>query len=87
MDEPPLLLVQTTPQAETRVTPGPILVLVRGVVEKGATVKIQGDAVEVKQDGTFAGHAFVSPGTQAVVIEAESAGNSKQIRRHFVVRE
>lgn len=86
MDEHPLILVQTTPKAETEVVPGPILILVRGVVEKGATVKIQGEEAKIKPDGTFAGHAFVSPGRQEIIIEAETEGNKKQISRHFTVK-
>ncbi|MBD3181407.1 DUF4091 domain-containing protein [Candidatus Poribacteria bacterium] len=87
LDQRPLILVQTTPQAETKVYPGPILVLVRGVAEKGTAVKIQGISVEVKPDGTFAGHAFVSPGREDVIIEAELEGSKKQILRHFQVIE
>jgi len=86
IDEHPLILVQTTPQAETEVVPGPILILVRGVVEKGAAVRIQGEEAEVRSHGIFAGHAFVSLDKQEVVIEAEMEGNKKQIRRHFAVR-
>ena len=85
-DKHPLLLVKTTPQAETEVVPGPIVILVRGVVEQGTTVKIQGEETKVKPDGTFAGHAFVSPDKPDVIIEAELEGNRKQIRRHFVVK-
>ena len=72
-------------EAETKVFPGPILILVRGVVERGASVKIEGNEIEVNPDGTFAGHAFVSPGHQEVTIEAEMNGSVKKIRRHFSV--
>ncbi|MBM3236835.1 DUF4091 domain-containing protein [Candidatus Poribacteria bacterium] len=82
----PLLLVKTTPPAETEVVNGPILILVRGVVEKGATVKIQGEEAKVEPDGTFAGHAFISFDRPDVIIEAALNGQRKQIRRHFVVR-
>ena len=77
--------MQTTPQSQKEVIPGPILILVRGFVEKGATVKIQGEEARVRPDGTFAGHAFVSPGRSEVIIEAEIKGDGKQIGRNFVV--
>jgi hypothetical protein len=86
MDQHPLILVQTTPQAEMEVEPGPILILVRGVVEKGTTVKVQGEEVRIKADGTFAAHAFVSPGKEEVIVEAEIGADRKLIRRHFAVR-
>ena len=68
MDQHPLILVQTTPQAEMEVEPGPILILVRGIVEKGATVRVQGEEARIKADGTFAAHAFVSPGNTGAVM-------------------
>lgn len=86
IDKSPLVLVKTTPKAETEVVSGPILILVRGVVEKGASVRIQNVDIEVNSDGTFAGHAFVSGGTPNVAIEVELAGKKKQIIRHFHVK-
>jgi hypothetical protein len=87
MDQHPLILVQTTPQAEMEVEPGPILILVRGVVEKGATVRVQGEEARIKVDGTFAAHVFVSPGKEEIIVEAEIGADKKLIRRHFVVRD
>ena len=87
MDQHPLILVQTTPQAEMEVEPGPILILVRGIVEKGATVRVQGEEARIKADGTFAAHAFVSPGREEIIVEAEIGADKKLIRRHFVVKD
>lgn len=82
----PLILVKTTPQAETKLFTGPVLVLIRGVVESGATVRIQGKEVKVKPDGTFAEHAFVDRHSQDIIIECELNGNKKSIVKHFSVQ-
>ncbi|MBM3213151.1 DUF4091 domain-containing protein [Candidatus Poribacteria bacterium] len=86
IDKSPLILLKTTPQAEMEVVSGPILILVRGIVEKGATIKIQGVNTKVKSDGTFAGHCFISEKSPNIIIEAEIEGKKKQVIRHFNVR-
>jgi len=86
VDRSPLVLVNTTPQAETEVVPGPILILVRGVAEKGATIKIQGVETKIKSNGTFAGHAFVSEKSPDVTVEVKMEGKKKQVIRYFNVK-
>jgi len=84
IDKAPIILIQTTPQAETQLISGPILILIRGITEGGVKVKIQGTEVNVKPDGTFAGHAFIQPGSPDIIIEAELNGNTRRILRHFI---
>lgn len=86
IDQSPLVLVKTTPQAETEVVSGPILILVRGIAEKGSSVKIQGVNMKADQNGAFAGHAFVYEKNPNVIIDVELNGKKKQIIRHFNVK-
>lgn len=86
IDQSPLVLIKTTPQAETEVVPGPILILIRGVAEVGSTVKIHDGKVKTNPDGTFVAHAFVWENSQNITIEVEKDGKKKQIIRHFRVK-
>jgi len=86
MDKHPLILVQTSPRAETEVVPGPILVLIRGVAEKGTKIRIGKENAVLKDNGSFAGHAFVSPGETEIIIEAEIDGKKKMLHRNFAVK-
>ncbi|MGQ9610456.1 MAG: glycoside hydrolase domain-containing protein [bacterium] len=86
IDQSPLVLLKTTPQAETEVVSGPILILIRGIAEEGSTMKMQGGKIVTNTDGTFFGHAFVWEGSPNVIIEIEKGGKKKQIVRHFKVR-
>jgi len=86
LDQSPLILVKTTPQAETEVVSGPILILVRGIAEKGASIKINGVNIKTDPDGIFFGHAFVYDKNPNVVVEVELNGKKKQIVRHFNVK-
>jgi len=81
LDQPPLLLVQTEPPDGTTVVEGPIAIEVRGLVEPGATVKVNGRAIAVSENGTFACRS----GPQ-VRIEAEREGKKKTTVRSFPVR-
>ena len=86
LDQSPLVLVKTTPQAETEVASGPILILVRGIAEKGSSIKINGVNIKTDPDGTFFGHAFVYDKNPNVIVEVELNGKKKQIVRHFNVK-
>lgn len=86
IDQSPLVLLKTTPQAEMEVVPGPILILIRGVAERGSIVRIQDGRIITNKDGTFFGHAFVSEGSPNVIVEVEKDGKKKQVVRHFKVR-
>ncbi len=85
IDQSPLVLLMTTPQAETKVVPGPILILIKGVAERGSIIKLQGGEINLEPDGTFFGHAFVWEGSPNITIEIEKNGKKKQIIRHFNV--
>ena len=81
LDRAPLLVVQTEPPDGMTVVEGPIVIEIRGITEPGATVKVNGRAVNVAADGTFlcrAGHQ--------IRIEAERDGKKKTAIRSFPVR-
>lgn len=81
LGQEPGLLVQTDPAENVTLVEGPIAVEVRGVTVPGATVKVNGAAVEVGADGAFAART----GAQ-VRIEAEHGGMKKTVVRTFKVR-
>jgi hypothetical protein len=80
-DQPPLLVVQTEPPDGATVVEGPISVEIRGITEPGAAVKVNGRAVEVSADGTFAAR-----GGGQLRVEAEQDGKQKTAVRSFTVR-
>ncbi len=86
IDLPPLGVVATSPPAETELVPGPIVVEVYGVVEKGAEVSVDGRKVEIKPDGRFAARVSPRPQRDTVEIIVEHNGNKKILRRHFRVK-
>lgn len=81
LDEAPLCLVQTEPPEGTMLVNGPVFVEVYGVVEPGATVKVDGQAVSVLPD-----HTFACRSSQNVRVEIERDGKKKTIVRAFSVR-
>ena len=64
-----------------RLVPGPITVEVFGVVEKGATVKVNNRAVAVADDGSFARTVSIGPGNTSVAVEAAREGKKKTVRK------
>jgi hypothetical protein len=87
--EPPLLMVATKPMAETRLIPGPISLELFGAVEKGASVKINGGAAKVADDGSFARNVWLGtpgPSTATITVEVEREGKKKVAARKFCVR-
>jgi hypothetical protein len=83
---PPLAVVATAPPAESELVPGPIVVEVYGVVEKGATVRVPGEAVQVKPDGRFTARATLAPRRDTIEVVVDRDGRAKTFRRHFSVR-
>lgn len=86
IDTPPLALVATAPPAGSELIPGPIVVEIDGVVEKGAAVKTAGGAVNVKPDGRFLARTSLSPRRYTIEITIEHNGRTKTLRRRFRVR-
>ncbi|MDH7570570.1 MAG: DUF4091 domain-containing protein, partial [Armatimonadota bacterium] len=84
-EKPPLLLVKTNPPGGSELVPGPIVVLLSGVVQRGAVVRVNGSAVPVDGAGRFEWAG--APGRDGtVVVEAALDGQSKRVVRHFRVR-
>lgn len=77
----PLALVETEPMEGSTLLEGPIAVEIRGIVEPGATVKINGRAVQLEPDGTFLDRQGAG-----VRIEVEHGGKKKTIVRNFKTR-
>jgi Domain of unknown function (DUF4091) len=78
----PLLYVQTEPPEGTAVPAGLRLINVRGVVDPGATVKIDGRLTpEVQPDGTFLAACFLSGPT--ITVEATKSGATRKVTRTF----
>jgi hypothetical protein len=77
----PALVVQTDPPENATLIEGPIAVEVRGVTVPGATVKVNGNRVEVQADGSFSARTGAE-----IRIEAEHAGKKKTAVRSFRVR-
>jgi len=82
LTQSPLLYVQTEPQEGATIPSGPRLIQVRGVMEPGASVKINGAAVQGRTaDGVFAGACFLS--NPDVTIEVSKAGKTRKVLRTF----
>jgi len=62
------------------------VVEVRGVCEPGATVTVNGRALETGDDGRFACTASPSGATGEITIEAQLDGKKKVTARRFQVR-
>jgi hypothetical protein len=82
LDQSPFCLIQTEPPEGTTLINGPLNSEVYGLVEPGATVKINGKPIMVSTDHTFA--CPVWPNKFRVEIEHE--GKQKTISREFSVR-
>ncbi len=81
LDREPLLLVETEPSAGSTMFSGSIRVDVRGATVPGAVVKVNGKAVEVRDDGTFVCYTWPN-----VRVEVEHDGKKKTTVRRFHVR-
>ena len=65
---------------------GPIAVEVRGMVQPGTTVKVNGRQIEVRPDGTFACGSRPSGENDEITIEAERDGSKQVAIRRFNLR-
>jgi hypothetical protein len=83
--ESPLLMVETKPTDGTRLVPGPNTVEVFGVVEKGATVKVNNRAVPVADDGSFSCTPWLGSTKATITVEATREGK-KTTARNFRLR-
>ncbi len=81
LGQEPAVLVETEPMDGSTVLDGPIAIEVRGVVEPGTTVKLDGKSIEVRPDGSFVGRTY-----SQLRIEVERGGEKKTLQRSFVVR-
>jgi transcriptional regulator with XRE-family HTH domain len=63
-------LVITTPAANTKVVPG--LVKIEGSTEKGATLSINGQPVDIEQDGHFSTQLQVGPEQSELLFKVQS---------------
>ncbi|MGQ9582388.1 MAG: right-handed parallel beta-helix repeat-containing protein [Thermoplasmatota archaeon] len=68
----------TEPRNGLRVSRGNLTV--RGVVEPGATVTINGNSVSVRSDGTFTSEVLLNKGPNTIVVSVrDRAGNTAQV--------
>jgi len=86
LDQSPLMLTETEPPAGATLVDGPIAVEVRGVVEQGTKVKVNGRSIEVRPDGRFACIGHPRGEESEISIEAEREGTKKLTVRSFHVK-
>ena len=85
LEENPLLLVQTSPADNSTVPNGPRFVLVRGLVNPGATVTLNGEKVEnVLPSGYFYAYHFLKEENPVVTVTTEYRGEKRSASRKFV---
>jgi len=84
VDTPPLAIVETYPREGGDLIPGPVVVEVRGAVEKGAKVKVDGKEVQVR-DGKFIATSSDAWKEGKVSVEISKGNYSKVIDRYFTV--
>ncbi|HID08402.1 MAG TPA: DUF4091 domain-containing protein [Armatimonadetes bacterium] len=86
MEQRPLIIWETVPSAETVLVPAPIVVVVQGVTELGARVRVNGRDVQVASDGSFRTHVSMSARNQFITLEVERNGHRKIEMRRFGMR-
>ncbi|RKY04907.1 hypothetical protein DRP77_02560 [Candidatus Poribacteria bacterium] len=77
----PYAVVETYPMEGSELIPGPIVIEVRGAVEEGAAVKVNGREVAVRN-----GRFVATASGEEVTVEIEKDGMRKVIKRRFFVR-
>ncbi|MDW8080145.1 MAG: DUF4091 domain-containing protein [Thermoguttaceae bacterium] len=82
----PLLLVQTEPSADTVLWDGPVVVELFGLTEPGAEVVVNGRKVALREDGTFQVRLSPSRPAGEVVVQVRKDGQSKTLRKQFVIK-
>jgi len=83
-DQEPTVLFATRPPEHTKLVPGPIVVEVRGAVEPGATVKLNG-TLHIEKNGRFTGLCFLSEQRDFVQLTATRNGKTKALTRQFSI--
>ncbi len=83
-DRPPLAIVETYPREGCELIPGPVVVEVRGAVEEGGKVKVDGREVQVK-DGRFIATSSEAWKEGKVRVEISKGNSCKVIERYFTV--
>jgi len=88
LDQSPGIYVQTNPPVNSNpVKEGSYLVEVFGWTEPGTLLRVNGDAVDVNEQGMFLYNLNLTREENEVVIEAENDRGNKKIVRSFVVNE
>lgn len=80
----PLLIVQTSPPEGTVVPAGPRNIGVRGIVQPGAKVTLNGRPIQnVRPSGYFLQAHFMSENNPTITITVEHNGKERTVRRTF----
>lgn len=80
----PLLIVQTSPPEGTFVPAGPRNIGVRGIVQPGAKVTLNGRPIQnVRPSGYFLQAHFMSENNPTITITVEHNGKERTVRRTF----
>jgi len=82
--EPPLVMLRLEPRAGHELVAGPISVIVRGIVEQGSTVKVNGQDVSITKQGTFVRQFGTSSGE--IIVDVAGNGGTKRLTRTYTVR-
>ena len=83
--ERPLALIMTDPPEDKVLTYGPIMIIVRGVCEKGCQVTVNNKQVIVKQNGYFSTWTGLDKHNRVVVVISKNS-KKKVLVRQFTVR-
>lgn len=86
LDQPPLGLVVTQPPEGTPLIHGPINLEVRGVVETGTEVLVNGTPISVRDDGWFGCRATPRGERGEVRVDFRKDNHTKTMTRYFTVR-
>jgi len=86
IDKSPLILLVTDPPSNIELTTGPPVVKVYGVVENGATIRINGRKIIINPDGSFLEGAGLSVENNILKVEVEKNGQLRIIEREFKIR-
>ena len=86
LEQPPLGLLVTQPPEGTTLIHGPINLEVRGVVETGTEVLVNGTRIPVRDDGWFGCRAVPRGERGEVRVEFHKDNHTKTMTRYFTVR-
>ncbi|WP_347242811.1 glycoside hydrolase domain-containing protein [Thermogutta sp.] len=86
LDRPPVGLLMTQPSEGTILIHGPINLEIRGVVETGTEVLVNGNPVSVRPDGWFGCRAVPRGENGEVRVEFRKDHHTKTMTRYFTIR-